>query len=256
MPVIVDPKAADYAVYRGATVITPNRKELADDDAARVRRRCSDHRRRREEAQSGSSARRPCWCSLSEEGLMLCRRAGRAGPRAGLSGEGDGRVGRGRYGGGDPRRDARGRAPTSRSRCASPMRPAPIVVGKPGTATVSVDELRHRLLPASTLAAEDKIVFDRAVLDAAARRMAPSAAAHRLHQWLLRSPASRAHQADGRGALGLRPAGGRPQQRCVGHAPQGRGAADPGRRPRAPKCSPRSKRSISSWCSRRTRRWS
>ena len=36
MPVIVDPKAADYAVYRGATVITPNRRELADCDAARV----------------------------------------------------------------------------------------------------------------------------------------------------------------------------------------------------------------------------
>src|SRR5512138_1706674 len=30
IPVIVDPKAADYAVYRGATVIKPNRKELAE----------------------------------------------------------------------------------------------------------------------------------------------------------------------------------------------------------------------------------
>jgi D-beta-D-heptose 7-phosphate kinase/D-beta-D-heptose 1-phosphate adenosyltransferase len=29
-PVIVDPKAADYSVYRGATLVTPNRKELAD----------------------------------------------------------------------------------------------------------------------------------------------------------------------------------------------------------------------------------
>src|SRR5258705_2580117 len=29
-PVIVDPKAVDYSVYRGATVIKPNRKELAD----------------------------------------------------------------------------------------------------------------------------------------------------------------------------------------------------------------------------------
>src|SRR5262249_60587049 len=28
-PVVVDPKAADFAVYRGATLITPNRKELA-----------------------------------------------------------------------------------------------------------------------------------------------------------------------------------------------------------------------------------
>src|SRR3954454_10370460 len=29
-PVIVDPKGHDYGVYRGATLITPNRKELAD----------------------------------------------------------------------------------------------------------------------------------------------------------------------------------------------------------------------------------
>jgi D-beta-D-heptose 7-phosphate kinase/D-beta-D-heptose 1-phosphate adenosyltransferase len=43
---------------------------------------------------------------------------------------------------------------------------AAVVVGKPGTATVSVSELRHRLLPASTLASENKIVFDRALLDA------------------------------------------------------------------------------------------
>ena len=28
-PVIVDPKAPDYAVYRGATLITPNRRELS-----------------------------------------------------------------------------------------------------------------------------------------------------------------------------------------------------------------------------------
>src|SRR5262245_38845163 len=30
IPIIVDPKAADYSVYRGATVIKPNRKELAE----------------------------------------------------------------------------------------------------------------------------------------------------------------------------------------------------------------------------------
>src|SRR5437773_152389 len=29
-PVIVDPKGKDYSVYRGATLITPNRQELAD----------------------------------------------------------------------------------------------------------------------------------------------------------------------------------------------------------------------------------
>ena len=29
-PVIVDPKGIDFSIYRGATLITPNRKELAD----------------------------------------------------------------------------------------------------------------------------------------------------------------------------------------------------------------------------------
>ena len=40
-----------------------------------------------------------------------------------------------------------------------------MVVGKRGTATVSLAELRHRILPAASLAPEDKIVFDWSVLD-------------------------------------------------------------------------------------------
>jgi D-beta-D-heptose 7-phosphate kinase/D-beta-D-heptose 1-phosphate adenosyltransferase len=42
---------------------------------------------------------------------------------------------------------------------------AAVVVGKRGTATVSAAELRSRVLPAATLAPEEKIVFDWAVLD-------------------------------------------------------------------------------------------
>ncbi len=42
---------------------------------------------------------------------------------------------------------------------------AAVVVGKRGTATVSVAELRSRILPAATLAPEEKIVFDRVLLD-------------------------------------------------------------------------------------------
>jgi D-beta-D-heptose 7-phosphate kinase/D-beta-D-heptose 1-phosphate adenosyltransferase len=42
---------------------------------------------------------------------------------------------------------------------------AAVVVGKRGTATVSVAELRHRILPAATLAAEEKILFDWSELD-------------------------------------------------------------------------------------------
>jgi D-beta-D-heptose 7-phosphate kinase/D-beta-D-heptose 1-phosphate adenosyltransferase len=39
-----------------------------------------------------------------------------------------------------------------------------IVVGKRGTATVSAEELRHQVLPASTLASEDKVIYDRTLL--------------------------------------------------------------------------------------------
>jgi len=42
---------------------------------------------------------------------------------------------------------------------------AAVVVGKRGTATLSVAELRSRVLPAATLAPEEKIVFDWALLD-------------------------------------------------------------------------------------------
>jgi D-beta-D-heptose 7-phosphate kinase/D-beta-D-heptose 1-phosphate adenosyltransferase len=42
---------------------------------------------------------------------------------------------------------------------------AAVVVGKRGTASVSVAELRSRILPAATLAPEEKIVFDWSELD-------------------------------------------------------------------------------------------
>jgi D-beta-D-heptose 7-phosphate kinase / D-beta-D-heptose 1-phosphate adenosyltransferase len=42
---------------------------------------------------------------------------------------------------------------------------AAVVVGKRGTSTVLLAELRHRILPAASLAPEDKIVFDWSVLD-------------------------------------------------------------------------------------------
>src|SRR5262249_58501144 len=42
---------------------------------------------------------------------------------------------------------------------------AAVVVGKRGTAAVTAAELRSRILPAATLAREEKIVFDWSVLD-------------------------------------------------------------------------------------------
>ena len=55
---------------------------------------------------------------------------------------------------------------------------AAVVVGKRGTATVSAAELRSRILPAASLAPEEKIVFDWAVLD------------ERLAEWRRRACAS------------------------------------------------------------------
>ncbi len=83
---------------------------------------------------------------------------------------------------------------------------AAVVVGKRGTATVSVNELRHRILPAATLAAEEKILFDWSELDDASRRLAQAGPAHRLHQWLLRYSASRPRAHAGAGARRLRSA--------------------------------------------------
>ena len=56
-------------------------------------------------------------------------------------------------------------APTSRRPMRAANAAAAVVVGKRGTATVTAAELRARILPAASLAPEDKIVFDWSVLD-------------------------------------------------------------------------------------------
>ncbi len=77
----------------------------------------------------------------------------------------------------------------------------------------------------------------------APRRMARRGPAHRLHQRRVRPAASRPHQGAGAGARRLRPAGGGIEQRRLGEAPQGPGAADPaGARPRRGAGRPRSRR--------------
>ena len=161
VPVVVDPKAPDYAVYRGATVITPNRRELA---SATRRQVVGDTAI----LEAAAELARIVACQAvvvkrSEEGMTLY-----------AAGE-------------DPVhvpayavqvRDVSGPGDTVAAILAvmlalgadyeSAMRAAnagaAVVVGKPGTAAVTINELRHRLLPASTLAAEDKVIYDHAVL--------------------------------------------------------------------------------------------
>ncbi len=161
-PVIVDPKNHDYSVYRGATLITPNAKELA---AAVHRPLASDA----EIAEAAAELAQTLSCDAvlvtrSEEGMTLQ-----------VAGEPPVHI---------PAypvkvRDVSGAGDTVAAVMAvllamkTPFEPAmraanaaaAVVVGKRGTATVSLGELRHRILPAASLAPEDKIVFDWSVLD-------------------------------------------------------------------------------------------
>ena len=59
-PVLVDPKGRDYSIYKGATLITPNRQELAEaTHSAAQDRRCKSRRRR--PSLAARSAPRRCW---------------------------------------------------------------------------------------------------------------------------------------------------------------------------------------------------
>lgn len=161
VPVIVDPKAADYAVYRGATVITPNRRELsaatrreAVGDAAIVAAA---------EELAAIVACEAVVVTRSEEGMTLYAKGeapvhvpAYAVKVRDVSGPGDTVVAILAV------MLALGADYETAMRAANAG--AAVVVGKPGTATASIDELRHRLLPTAATALEDKIVFDRSVL--------------------------------------------------------------------------------------------
>jgi len=162
VPVIVDPKAADYAVYRGATMIKPNRKELAE--ATRLPVGTDDEVIAAATKLNASLGTQAVLVSLSDDGLVLVPAQGApirvpAFPVKvkDASGAGDTVVA------------VLALMLAARAEYEVAVRVAnaagAIVVGKRGTATVSVDELRHQVLPASTLASEDKVIYDRAVLD-------------------------------------------------------------------------------------------
>src|SRR3984893_7164650 len=161
-PVIVDPKGKDFSIYRGATLITPNCHDLAPATrhraapAAEIVSAAAELNR-----IVGSEA---VLVTRSEEGMTLVPAGGSpihvpAYPVKvrDVSGAGDTVV-------------AvlaamlalhKDFEPAVRAANAA----AAVVVGKRGTATLSVAELRSRLLPASSLAAEEKIIFDWLVLD-------------------------------------------------------------------------------------------
>jgi len=161
-PVVVDPKGHDYSVYRGATLITPNRQELG----------AAVHRPVATEAEIGEAAAELARLVASEAVLVTRSEQGMT-----LHIEGHGPIHIPAYpvkvhdvsGAGDTVAAVMAVLLAMRAPFESAMRAAnaaaAVVVGKRGTATVSLAELRHRVLPSASLAPEDKIVFDWSVLD-------------------------------------------------------------------------------------------
>jgi len=160
-PVVVDPKGRDYGIYRGATLLTPNRQELADATNSPAQ---TDDQVAAAAAELGRE--------LGTKAVLVTR------SEAGMTLVGEGaaihvpaypvRV-RDVSGAGDTVVAVLAAMLAMQADFESAMRAAnaaaAVVVGKRGTATLSVAELRSRILPAATLAPEEKIVFDWALLD-------------------------------------------------------------------------------------------
>jgi len=161
-PVVVDPKGHDYTLYRGATLVTPNVRELA----------AAVHRPVSSEAEVAAAAAELAHTLACEAVLVTRSEAGMT-----LHVEGEAPVHVPAYpvkvrdvsGAGDTVAAVMAVLLAMQTPCEAAMRAAnaaaAVVVGKRGTATVSLAELRHRILPAATLAPEDKIVFDWSVMD-------------------------------------------------------------------------------------------
>jgi D-beta-D-heptose 7-phosphate kinase / D-beta-D-heptose 1-phosphate adenosyltransferase len=153
--VIVDPKSANLAIYRGATILTPNRKEFAEATRSRA-----DSDKSIADAAQDAMYLADCGAMLvtkSEHGMTLVVRGGASIHVPALPV----RV-----------RDVSGAGDTVAAMLALSLAAsadwetalrmanaaAAVAVGKKGTATVTAAELRRKILPHASLAAEDKIV--------------------------------------------------------------------------------------------------
>jgi D-beta-D-heptose 7-phosphate kinase/D-beta-D-heptose 1-phosphate adenosyltransferase len=149
-------------MYRGATVITPNRKELGDATRHSVITPADVAAAASELREFVSSE--AVLVTLSEDGMMLA-----AGDMAAVHIPANPVKVRDVSGAGDTVAAvlalllAVGADFETAARAANAA--ASVVIGKRGTAAVNAAELRARILPSAALASEEKIVFDRAVLD-------------------------------------------------------------------------------------------
>src|SRR6195256_3863082 len=161
--VIVDPKSANLAIYRGATLLKPNRKEFAEATRSRA-----DTEKNIADAAQEIMQLADCEAVLvtqSEHGMTLVPRKGEAihvpahpVKVRDVSGAGDTVVAVLAV------TLAAGADWETALRMANAA--AAVAVGKKGTAIVTSVELRRRILPHAFLAAEEKIVAASGDLDA------------------------------------------------------------------------------------------
>ncbi|HXI08775.1 MAG: D-glycero-beta-D-manno-heptose-7-phosphate kinase [Bradyrhizobium sp.] len=152
--VIVDPKSANLAIYRGATLLTPNRKEFAEATRSRADSAASIAEAARDAIYLADCA--AMLVTQSEHGMTLVTREGGAIHVPALpvkvrdvSGAGD------TVAAALALSLAAGAGWEAALRVANAA--AAVAVGKKGTATVTAAELRRKILPHASLAAEEKI---------------------------------------------------------------------------------------------------
>src|SRR5579864_2031516 len=153
--VIVDPKSANFAIYRGATLLTPNRKEFAE--ATRSRADSSENIALAAQDVMQLADCEAILVTQSERGMTLVPRKGEAVHVPAfpvkvrdVSGAGDTVVA--------VLAVARGARADWEDALRLANAAAAVAVAKKGTAIVTPAELRRQILPHASLAAEEKIV--------------------------------------------------------------------------------------------------
>lgn len=161
--VIVDPKSANLAIYRGATVLTPNRKEFAEATRSRA-----DNQDSIAQAAPDAMVLADCEAMLvtqGERGMTLVTRDGGSIHVPALQVKV-----RDVSGAGDTVAAALALALAAGADWDGALRIASaagaVAVGKTGTAIVRSAELRRKILPHASLAAEEKIVTAGGDIDA------------------------------------------------------------------------------------------
>ena len=161
--VIIDPKSANFAIYRGATLLTPNRKEFAEATRSRA-----DTDQSIADAAQDAMQLADCEAMLvtqSEHGMTLVPRHGAAIHVPALPVKV-----RDVSGAGDTVAATLALALAADADWETALRmataAAAVAVSKKGTASVTAAELRRKILPHAFLAAEEKIVAAGDDLDA------------------------------------------------------------------------------------------